>query len=102
MGGCTGYRRSLAEALGDQLVQAAGAVGEGVSLYAHSFLNGDEEIGERNVPVEGEILPVLISHVFAPGEDQGIIVVVMGLAITASVKDTGIVQHRPITLFHLA
>ena len=83
----------MAEPLGDQLVQAAGAVGEGVGLYAHSFLNGDEEIGEGDVPVEGEVLSVLIAHVFAPGEDQGIIVVVMGLAITASVKKTSVIQN---------
>ena len=92
----------MAEALGDQRVESAGAVGEGVSLYAHSFLNGDEEIGKWNVPVEGEILPVLISHVFATSEDQRIVVVIMGLAITASIKDAGVVQHRPITFFHLA
>ena len=92
----------MAEALSDQLVQAAGAVGEGVRLYAHSFLNGDEEIGKWNVPFEGEILPVLISHVFATSEDQGIIVVVMGLAVAASVKNTGVVQNRPVTFFHLA
>jgi hypothetical protein len=92
----------LAEALGDQRVESAGAVGEGVSLYAHSFLNGHEEISEGDVPVEGEVLPVLIAHIFSTSEDQGIVVVVVSLTVTAAVKNAGVVQYRPITLFDLA
>ena len=81
----------MAEALSDQLVQAAGAVGEGVSLYAHSFLHGDKQVGKWNVPAEGEVLSMLIAHVFATSEDQGVIVIVMGLAVATAVKNAGVI-----------
>ena len=42
-----------------------------------------------------------VAHLVPTGKNQRIVGVVVGLAVAAAVKDAGIVQHGPISLFKL-
>ena len=61
-----------------------------------------KRVGEGHVLVELKVLAVLVAEVLSSGQDQRIIVVVVGLAVAAAVKDASIVQHAAVAFLHFA
>ena len=54
---------------------------------------GGEDVGERGVSSEFEILAVLETEFFASGEDKGVVPVGVGGAVAAAVEESGVVEE---------
>ena len=61
-------------------------------LQTHLLKLGREDVGERSVPGELEVLAVFEAKPFATSEDEGVIPVGVGGAVATAVEEGGVVE----------
>jgi len=78
----------------EDLVEFGGAVAEFFGFYAEGVEHGDVHVGEADfVFVELAEMAVLETHVFATGEDEGVVFGEVSGAGGAAVHDEGVVEN---------
>ena len=93
MGGTQGVMPAFRICGLDQFRDDSGGISKAAVLQANLLKLGGEDIGERDIPGELEVVAVFETQLFAAGENEGVVPVGVGGAVAAAVEESSVVEE---------